>query len=112
MAKHKNERRRHERRSLSCAVYVSASEGDGETPCHAINLSEGGALLSVPISSLPDLTGEVRVRLPASDGESGAWGVAWQNVSCNVVRHQPLVDDRRVAMAVRFASLGAPRGSA
>ncbi len=103
MTKAKRERRAHKRYPISCPVVITDREGNELFQTKTLNISNGGALMSVPIERTIPLGRSVRLllRLPRSTPNT----FMYEEVSSDaqVVRHQPMVDFSQAAAAVKFS---------
>ena len=102
MAKKKSERRRHARRDVACPVAI-AGGGDSRTARgKTLNISDSGALLSVPIEYLPDVTKQVNISVSVPRATANTYMFEEFQSRATVTRHEPMIDDRLAGVAVRF----------
>ena len=95
MAKPAEERRRYKRLGASFPVVLKFSFADRSVETSAVNISGGGALVSMVPEMVPGCGTTVRLRLPAS--KAGP-----TDCSARVIRHVPLRDDRYIGVALQF----------
>ena len=102
MAQRHDERRRHKRTDLSCRVTVSCGKRDRQATGKTMNVSDGGAVLSLPVKSLPELKEMVHVRLSLPRSTPNTHMIEEFDTQATVLRHELLHDDRYAGMAIRF----------
>ncbi|MHC4983635.1 MAG: PilZ domain-containing protein [Planctomycetota bacterium] len=96
------ERRAHKRQNLACPTALLDSGGEIIAKGKTVNLSEGGALVSVPIESAPDMAADVEIRFSVPRSTANTYMLEeFASLAC-VTRHQPLVDESRAGVAIRF----------
>ena len=59
-------------------------------------------MVSIPVKSLPELNEKIHVRVSLPRSTPNTHMVEHVDAGARVVRHQPLVDDNFVGLAVRF----------
>ncbi len=96
------ERRACGRFDLACPVIVTDSAGNELLKTKTLNLSDGGALLTVPIEQTIPLGQYVRmdVRLPRSTKNT----FMFENISAeaSILRHEPMIEHSSIATALTF----------
>jgi len=102
MANQRRERRREPRTATSCAAAVSDEQRPREAGGRTVNLSNGGALITMPIEALPAVGGRVNVTLSVPRSTPNTRMVEKIATAATVLRHELMVDDRLAGMAVRF----------
>jgi hypothetical protein len=96
------ERRKHERKVVACAVSVYDRGGKAVATGRTVNLSDGGALLSVPIRSVGEVGSKVNVTLSVPRTTPNTYMLEEVASAATVVRQQPLVDAAFAGVALRF----------
>ncbi|HOF19081.1 MAG TPA: PilZ domain-containing protein [Phycisphaerae bacterium] len=96
------ERRTHRRYDLSGPFDLLGGNG---APAHArlLNLSDGGAFVSLPIGSLPSCGKRFDVRFIVPRATANTRMVEEFSCRATVVRHQPLFDDNFGGVGLQFA---------
>ena len=102
MVQHPAERRRHKRMELACRATISSDKCGRQATGKTMNVSDGGAALSLPIESLPELKEMVRVRLSIPRSTPNTHMIEEFDTQATVLRHELLHDDRYAGMAIRF----------
>lgn len=102
MADEQFDRRRYRRFDLPCPAMLL--EGD-ESPAraHTLNISDGGALVAMPLEDLPPAGQKLRLRLSLPRSTASTHMLEKVRCEAEVKRHQPLTDDRYAAVALEFA---------
>ena len=100
----KSERREHARTDVICSVIVS-DEADGEQiGGKALNISDGGAMLAIPMNGLTELAPSVHVTISVPRVTDNTRMHEQVAAEATVVRHQPMVDENIAGIAVRFSA--------
>ena len=102
MSKNERERRRSTRMDVPCPIQVRDPRGQFEASGRTINISDGGAMLSLPVNSLPGLAKEMKVVFSVPRLTPNTRMFEQFECPATVVRHQPLTDDMLAGMAIRF----------
>jgi c-di-GMP-binding flagellar brake protein YcgR len=104
VAKHTVERRRHKRHRVSClAKMLRESKDKSEAvKTRSIDLSDGGAMLAIPIKVVPRISEKIRVVLSVPRETPNTRMVEDFSCEARVIRHQPLRDNEVVGVAVQF----------
>lgn len=102
MANQQRERRRESRTAVSCAAAISDEDGPREAGGRTVNVSDGGALITMPIEILPAVSRRVDITLSVPRSTPNTRMVEKIATAATVLRHEPMVDDRLAGMAVRF----------
>ena len=105
MPKQQYDRRKYYRTDVSCPVTVSAAGHSGQAKGNTLNLSDGGALLTIPINSMPGLAERVAVQLSLPRTTPNTRMYEDLASQATVVRHQPMIDERLVGVAIRFSKV-------
>jgi len=102
MNRPKRERRAHKRHPISCPVVIADQQGNELFKSKTFNISNGGALFSVPIERTIPLGKSVRlnIRIPRSTPNTFMYEEIASDAQ--VVRHEPMVDVSQAATAVKF----------
>ena len=97
-----DERRAYRRFDLICPVVVTDSAGNELLRTKTLNLSDGGALLTMPTEQTIPLGQPVHIDMHL--GRSTANTFMFENVSTdvNILRHEPMQDHSSVATAMKF----------
>jgi c-di-GMP-binding flagellar brake protein YcgR len=97
------ERRKHKRHKLGCAVALQMRSAAEAVKSKVMDVSDGGALLTIPIKSVPRLSERVKVVLALPRSTANTYMV--EEVSCDarVVRHQPMEANDVVGVALEFS---------
>ncbi len=102
MTRSPSERRAHRRFDLACPVVVTDNAGNKLLDTKTLNLSDGGALLTVPTKQTIGLGQYVHVdvRLPRSTPNT----FMFENISsdASILRHEPMKEHSSVATALTF----------
>ena len=102
MAKQKAERRSHKRMDMDCLIEILRNQAGRPIRGRTVNLSDGGAMVSVPIQSIPDLGEKVDVTISLPRSTPNSRMIETVSSSAKVVRHEPGVDDAVGFIAVQF----------
>jgi len=102
MARQQRERRREPRTGVTCPVAISGGQGRRETRGNTVNVANGGALITMPITALPDVGRRVDLTVSVPRCTPNTRMVEQIAAAATVVRHEPMLDDRLAGMAVRF----------
>jgi c-di-GMP-binding flagellar brake protein YcgR len=78
------------------------SEKEEVVRAKAVDVSDGGAMLAVPIKVVPHLSERVRVVLSVPRETPNTRMVEEVSCEARVVRHQPLEDNEVVGVALQF----------
>lgn len=102
MANKKPERRRSKRLALSCPVKVISEGGKVVAQTKALNISDGGVFLSLPIEALPGCGCTVKLDLSVPRFTPNTYMLEDVTCQAKVLRHQPLVDETLAGAALQF----------
>ena len=106
MAKSVAERRRHKRYRVPCPASLlragKGSQKEEAVQARAVDLSDGGAMLAVPIKAVPHVSEKVRVVLNVPRETPNTRMLEEFTCEARVVRHQPLEDNTVVGVALQF----------
>ncbi len=103
MAKREVERRCHKRFPLPCVARISTEGGGRDLRAKAVNISDGGMYLTVPLISPPpkrDEAVEVVFSLPRSTPNTRM--LEEVRSTGRILRHQPLKNNRQARVALQF----------
>lgn len=99
------ERRQNKRFAIRCGAAVLASPGQAAIKVRTINVSDGGALLEVPVASVPPQAcpGEsIEVTLSVPRSTANTYMVEQLASPARVIRHEMLNDNSLVGLALQF----------
>ncbi len=102
MAKQDEERREHKRHGLDCPVAVFCRGGQELTRGKTVNISDGGAFVSIPIKPIPDISADVNVTFSVPRTTPNTYMLEEFASPASIIRHQPLVDESLAGLAIRF----------
>jgi len=96
------EQRKHERVELACPITVYDSAGEVLAKSKTLDISDGGALVSLPVESLPKIG--LKANVTFSVPRSTPTTYMLEDFACRaeVVRHQPLIESNFAGLALRF----------
>ena len=97
------ERRRAQRMDLACPITVANDEHGLQIAGRTLDVSDSGAMISIPVKMLPKLKEKLQVKLSVPRTTPNTRMLEQFVSPATVVRHQPLVDDNYIGMAIRFA---------
>ena len=100
----KSERREYTRTDVVCAVVVSDEANSERTTGKALNLSDGGAMFTIPMNTLVELAPSVRMTLSVPRETANTRMHEEVTTEATVVRHEPMVDQDIAGVAVRFSA--------
>jgi len=96
------ERRAHKRFAVPCCSEIADLNRDQTIKGKALNLSDGGLLMAMPIEAVPPRDSVVRVNfsLPRSTPNT----YLLEDVACKakVIRHEPMKDASLAGVALKF----------
>jgi len=101
MSKSRKERRKHRRFDLSCPVKIEGA-GNAIHQARALNVSDGGVFVTVPIDALPALGRELNLHLAVPRTTANTYMLEDFNPGAKVIRHQPMTDSRQAGLAMQF----------
>jgi hypothetical protein len=97
------EHRQHPRFSVALSMRVFDRDGQPIAVTETIDVSNGGALVAIPLEKVPDIGDMLRIELAVlvspDTGEGGSQDVQRQ---ARVVRHQPAGVPSNIAVGVEF----------
>lgn len=102
MSTSQDDKRGQKRRELECPAVVADSSGEHLVNGRTVNISDGGAVISIPVKSLPDIQKRVRVKISVPRLTANTRMQEEFISDATVIRHQPLLDDSCVGMVIRF----------
>jgi len=96
------ERRSYKRHNLDCPVAILDRGGRAVARGRTVNLSDGGALVSIPTSYAPEVSTNVKVLFSVPRATPNTYMLEEFASPACVVRRQGLVDESAEGVAVRF----------
>jgi hypothetical protein len=96
------ERRRHKRQALACPVIVASPHGRVLGQTKAINLSDGGVYIPLPLDSVPTPSSRVKLVISVPRTTANTYMLEEFNCSARVLRHHPLLDEKLAGVALQF----------
>ena len=100
----KSDRREYARTDVVCAVTVSDEAYSDRINGKALNISDGGAMLAIPMDGLTELPPSVRLTMSLPRVTDNTRMYERIDTEATVVRHQPMVDENIAGVAVRFSA--------
>ena len=100
----KSERREYTRTDIVCAVVVRDEADSERIRGKALNLSDGGAMLAIPMHTLVELAPSLHMTVSVPRATANTRMYEEVTSEATVVRHQPMVDENIVGIAVRFSA--------
>lgn len=98
------ERRKHKRHRLACPLSWQKAADPSPVKVKTIDVSDGGAMVTVPIKVVPRLADRVKVVLAVPRSTPNTYMLEEITLDAKVVRHQPLEDNESVGVALQFTS--------
>ena len=95
------ERRKHKRHKITCQVALHRAAKD-EVKSKTIDVSDGGAMLAIPVKVVPRLSERVKVVLALPRSTPNTYMVEEISLDALVIRHQPMEADDVVGVALQF----------
>lgn len=102
MSQRTSEQRKHRRTEIACPASVFDRSGRLQAKGRTMNLSDGGACVSVPIDRLPRIHDRVNVTFSVPRSTPNTYMLEEFASPADVVRHEPLEDTALVAVAIQF----------
>lgn len=102
MAKRPLDRRRHLRRPLACQIILFDDGTDPPLRTHTLNVSDGGVYLSVPTRNVPEQGRQMSLKLLVPRSTPNTYMLEEFNAPAKIVRHDMLLDNTQVGVAVQF----------
>jgi c-di-GMP-binding flagellar brake protein YcgR len=96
------DRRRHKRHRVACAAAIQRSTVAEPVKSKTIDVSDGGAMLAIPVKVVPRLSERVRVVLALPRSTPNTYMVEEISMDALVIRHQPMEADDVVGVALQF----------
>ena len=103
MAKSVAERRKHKRHRISCPLAMHRTGEKEPVKGKTVDLSDGGAMLPIPIKFVPRVSERVRVVLALPRSTANTYMLEEVACEARVVRHQPMEDNTVVGVALQFS---------
>ena len=106
MSEWQSERRACAREELVCPVIVDVrSDADDErTKGQTMNISDSGAMFTVPVTFLADLPSNVMLSISVPRTTANTRMLEPVATEATIVRHEPMVDEKHAGIAVRFSA--------
>lgn len=104
MSEWKSERREHARTDIICSVTLTGKADSEKIRGEAINLSDCGAMFTIPMRRMADLTPNVKMKISVPRATANTHMLEQVATEATVVRHQPMVDEELAGVAVRFST--------
>lgn len=102
MRRVRDERRQHRRHELRCPAVVRGEDGEPLAETATVNISDGGAFVTVPISSVPQRGCSVQLDLRIPRQTTNTYMLEDVTRQATVVRHTALKDDGHAGVAMEF----------
>lgn len=98
------DKRQYRRLGLVCPITLGTGveEPMPMTSTRTLNLSDGGALVSVPVGVLPPIGSMLAVQFAVPRSTQNTYMLEGFACQAQVVRHMPLKDSHRLGVALRF----------
>ena len=96
------ERRAYKRFTMPCVSEIGDVNGADGIKGKAVNLSDGGLLVAMPVETLPARDSMVRVNFSLPRSTPNTYML--EDVACKakVIRHEPMKDDSMAGVALKF----------
>ena len=96
------ERRAHKRFTVPCPSEIADLKGADSIKGKALNLSDGGLLMAMPVETLPARNSVVRVNFSLPRSTLNTYML--EDVACKaeVIRHEPMKDESLAGVALKF----------
>jgi c-di-GMP-binding flagellar brake protein YcgR len=100
------ERRKYKRHRLACVVALHRHSAGEAVKSKTLDVSDGGAMLTIPIKnvSVPKVNERVRVVLALPRSTPNTFMIEEVTCEARVIRHQPMEDDDVVGVALQFSA--------
>ena len=96
------ERRAHKRQQLACPVSLFSRGGQALAQGNTVNISDGGALVSVPGGSAPEADAEINLTLSVPRATASTYMLEEFATAGRVIRRRQLDDGQTAGLAVHF----------
>jgi c-di-GMP-binding flagellar brake protein YcgR len=96
------ERRKHKRHAMGCSAALETPSAGGALRSKAVDVSDGGALLVIPIARVPRVSERVKVVLSLPRSTPNTYMVEEVACEARVIRHQPMQADDVVGVGLQF----------
>ena len=103
MARNAAERRKHKRHRIACPLSILRFGVAEPLKGKTLDLSDGGAILPIPIKAVPRVSERVRVVLAIPRSTANTYMLEEVPCDARVVRHQPMEDNSLVGVALQFS---------
>ena len=100
----KSERRAHARTDVICPIALGGEAGGEKIPGRAMNLSDSGAMLTIPMDCLTGLTPDIKLTISLPRVTANTHMHEEVATEATVVRHEPMVNEDLAGVAVRFSA--------
>ncbi len=97
------EKRKFKRTVLPCPIEISDEQGNLLAKTQTVNISDGGALIQLPLEALPTFNSEVNLNFSVPRSTPNTYMLEECNCGGRVVRHQPMLEESEVCIAVEFS---------
>jgi len=105
MSNNESERRNHGRYNVGCPVSVSTDGSRLHAKGRALNISDSGALLAMPVDTVPRLRQKVQMRVSVPRTTPNTHMFEDFQLDATVVRHHPMVDNSLAGVAMKFTEM-------
>jgi hypothetical protein len=102
MSDYGQERRVHKRQNLACPISFLSRGGHAVAVGKTINISDGGALISLPACAIPDIGANVNVKFAVPRNTPNTYMLEKFASQACVTRRHALLKDSSAGVAVRF----------
>lgn len=96
------ERRKHKRQAIACPVSLSGEDEKFLAQSKTLDISDGGAIFAVPSKSVPRLDQKVAIVFSVPRSTPNTYMLEEFTGRARIVRHQPLLDNEQVGVAIQF----------
>lgn len=100
----KAERREYTRTEVTCPTIVSGETGRRRIRGKALNISDGGAMLTIPMDALTGMAPNVQLTISVPRVTPNTKMLEKVATEATVVRHEPMTDVNLAGIAVRFSA--------
>lgn len=102
MASERQERRRHSRLKAACPVSVFTRSGELVAKGRSLDISDGGAYVSVPAEAIDRIKGRVNLTFAVPRSTENTYMMEDFACQADILRQQPLVDKNLAGVAIAF----------
>jgi hypothetical protein len=104
MPKHLVERRQFERFNIPCSSEVTLGAGTELTGCHAVNVSDGGILLEIPLDALPESNSAVKLTFSVPRSTPNTFMFEEFTTAARILRQQIMAENGKTGVALQFST--------